>query len=220
LREQHRGWFYLNQLLDGWSDHFGEFRQEIQGVRSLMQRHAEYLAVVYNSASSAIQARRLNGEEFLRCDGCGHPAAARTPLSTSVSILNCVVCQITDSHISFSCEHGDCGQTIEIRGNHPGQRTCPSCRTFYSNSDLAVVLDELVIDAFDYKPRNCALCVTPDSVVQNGDAYVCTECLTVDDNIYLCQWCSELQMGGGDLEHSYYAGCEFCDGKAGWEGEG
>ena len=31
------------------------------------------------------------------------------------------------------------------------------------------------------------------------------------------RWCSDGQMGGGDLEHSSYAGCEFCDGKAGWD---
>jgi len=38
----------------------------------------------------------------------------------------------------------------------------------------------------------------------------------MDDIIAGCEWCNELQMGGGDLEFSFDSGCEFCDGRAGW----
>jgi hypothetical protein len=51
--------------------------------------------------------------------------------------------------------------------------------------------------------------------VKHHEIYVCTECLGTSDEIAGCGWCNELQMGGGDLEHSYHTGCEFCDGHAG-----
>jgi hypothetical protein len=63
---------------------------------------------------------------------------------------------------------------------------------------------------------NCALCWTQGGVVKHHEIYVCTECLGTSDEIAGCGWCNELQMGGGDLEHSYHTGCEFCDGHAGW----
>jgi hypothetical protein len=217
LREQHRGWFYLSLLLDEWSQHFGEFRQEIMRVRSRMKSHTEYLAVVYNSIKPTIDARELAGEVFVRCESCHHPSAARTAVSRNVALLNCAVCEIVDSMVTFECVNEDCGQTIEVHESHPGHRSCPGCRSFYNNAQLAEVLDTAATDPFEYVPRNCALCTSPDSVVQNDDVYVCTECLTVDNAIYKCEWCSELQLGGGDLENSYLSGCEFCEGRGGFE---
>jgi hypothetical protein len=217
LREQHRGWFYLNALLKQWSEHFGEFEVEISGIRSLMKQHAEYLTVVFESLRAEIEENAKKGAIYDVCDGCGHPAASRTTLSSNVAELNCAVCEISDSVVWFDCENEDCDGVIEIRGNHPGQRSCPGCRTYYANDQLAAALDTDLSDPLNYVPRNCGLCVTPDSVVQNDMIYVCTECLTVDDTIYRCQWCNEYQLGGGDLEFSYLGGCEFCDGKAGWE---
>jgi len=172
---------------------------------------------VFNSVKSTIDARRAVGEVFVICRGCGHPSAARSALSTNVALLKCAVCEIVDSLVTFECTNEDCGQMIEIHESHPGQRSCPGCRSFYNNAQLAEVLDTATADPLDYTARNCARCTSPDSVVQNDEVYVCTECLTVDDSIYMCGWCSELQLGGGDLEDSFLTGCEFCDGRLGWE---
>jgi hypothetical protein len=56
-----------------------------------------------------------------------------------------------------------------------------------------------------------------NSVVEHHRKFVRTECLKVGDEVHYCGWCNEGQLGGGDLEHSYYSGCEFCEGKVGWE---
>ena len=47
------------------------------------------------------------------------------------------------------------------------------------------------------------------------DNYLCAACFGVFDSIQCCDWCNQLNTG--DMEHSYLAGCNFCDGKFGWD---
>jgi hypothetical protein len=64
---------------------------------------------------------------------------------------------------------------------------------------------------------NCAACTSLASGVRHDSVVVCSECLIAERDAPECGWCSERQIGGGDLRNSEWSGCEFCDGRAGWE---
>jgi len=47
-----------------------------------------------------------------------------------------------------------------------------------------------------------------------NDEWICASCFGVFESLEVCGWCNEFNTG--DMEHSYVAGCNHCDGMAGW----
>ena len=105
---------------------------------------------------------------------------------------------------------------MPIEHDHAETRTCPTCEDEITAAELADILTTEYVDPMEHTPMNCAHCTGLDSVVLHGERYICSVCLEMDESIAGCEWCNELQMGGGDLEMSFETGCEFCDGRAGW----
>ena len=215
VKEQCLCWFHLERLLDQWKDQFARYEQEIQRTRYSMRRNRSYLLVIFERHKSKIEEDKKSGATFHVCSGCGYEAAEVDELSEVLFEQTCRVCGLSEAYAEVDCPN-ECDSKIHIEADHGSARICLNCGYKVTGDDLEKILDTEYADPGEYIPMNCALCLSLGSVVQHHEIYVCTECLSTRDEIAGCEWCNELQMGGGDLEHSYHGGCEFCEGQAGW----
>lgn len=215
VKEQCLSWFHLERLLEQWKDQFTPFEQQIRQTRWLMRQNRSYLSVAFERINPAIKEDEKNGRVFRACSGCGYEAAEVDEVSGILFEQTCRVCGLTEACAEIDCP-AECGSKIHIEADHGSFRTCLSCGHEVTLDELRDILDTEHVDPRDYVGMNCALCASLGSVVLHHEIYVCTECLSTSHEIATCEWCNEMQMGGGDLEYSYYSGCEFCDGRAGW----
>ena len=73
---------------------------------------------------------------------------------------------------------------------------------------------------YDAHEASCGECQGHLTVVLlKNDKWVCASCFTTFDesDIGTCGWCGEHTTA--DVEDSNWAGCEFCDGQAGWHAD-
>ena len=216
VKEQCLCWFHLERLLSEWGDQFRPYEPNIGRVRRKMLRNRDYLSVAFDRIDPQIEVDRRAGTPFRHCGGCGYCSAAVQGVSDVLFQQHCRVCGLGEAYLEFPCP-AECGETLHIEADGASERDCPNCGCEISATVLSDVLDTEHADPTDYHtPMNCALCSSLGSVVKHHEKYICTECLEMSDEICGCEWCNELQMGGGDLEFSYHSGCEFCDGHSGW----
>lgn len=215
--EQFRGWHYLEQLLRSWGEHLADYDQDIERVAWKMRRHASFLDARFQALKKDLVQAAAEGTTIAECDRCGHKAAKVRPLSDIVSHLNCAVCGITTTIISFSCLDEDCEATIELSSHMPEKRSCDECQRHYDSAEVCDALGGGSRYEDFAASINCAACTTLGSGVDHDDIVVCSECFTAEENAPQCDWCSDRQIGGGDLRSSGWKGCEFCDGRSGWD---
>lgn len=215
VKEQFLCWFHLERLLKQWEDQFALFEQQIFQTQWLMRRNRAYLSVAFDRLKPKIEEANKKGSTFHACSGCGYDAAEVNELSDILFEQACRVCGLSEAYAEIDCP-AECGNKIRIEADHGSNRTCSSCGHEISADELGEILSTECIDPVDYMQMNCALCCSLGSVVLHHEIYVCAECLSTSDEVAGCGWCSEMQMGGGDLEYSYLSGCEFCEGQAGW----
>lgn len=219
VMEQFRGWHHLEELLGSWSKHLGDYTVDIRRVTWKMRRHVSFLTARFEEMKEHLEQEMANGAVFARCESCGHDSAAVEYLTNIVSHLNCRVCGVINTRISFDCLDDDCGHPVVLSSHIPGHRSCIYCKKFHDNVDIREVLGGGA-SYEDMAPNiNCAACTTLGSGVEHEDVVVCSECLIAEKNLHYCGWCSEGQMGAGDLRNSEWVGCEFCEGRAGWESD-
>jgi hypothetical protein len=215
VKEQCLCWFYLERLLSEWDDQFEEFDTKIAGVRWRMKQNRAFLSIAFDRLKPSIEAEKKNGKAFHVCSGCGFEASAVAELSDILFEKDCRVCGLGEAYIEISCP-GGCGTTLHLEANS-GSHTCGSCEHHVTAEVLAGALNTEYSDPTDFEtPINCAMCSGYQTVVLHHETFICTECFGTANAAPLCGWCSERQIGGGDLEYSYHSGCEFCDGQAGW----
>lgn len=215
-KEQCACWFYFERILSEWKAQFKPFESEIWRISSKMKRNRDYLAVAFERLLPKIETDKIAGHKFEYCAGCGFEAAQLIELSDMLIEPHCRVCGLADVFVEFRCP-SECGGTVRISSDPEASRTCKVCGHEVTQQDLSDALDTECMDPTDYHDAmNCAFCGSHNTVVKHYDYYVCTDCLESSDEIAGCAWCSELQIGGGDLKWSYQTGCDFCDGYAGW----
>lgn len=215
VKEQCLSWYYLERLLSDWGDQFEEFNIKIAGVRWRMKQNRAFLSVAFDRLKSKIEADKKAGTEFQVCSGCGFEAAAVTHVSDILFERLCRVCGLHDAYLEIACP-GGCGETLHIDADRTSHN-CEKCGHDVTSHELGEALNTEYLDPTDPgAPINCAMCSGYHTVVQHHETFICTECLETAESAPMCEWCNERQVGGGDLENSYYLGCEFCDGQAGW----
>ncbi|MCQ1572103.1 hypothetical protein NFO65_15330 [Neorhizobium galegae] len=216
VKEQCLAWFHMERLLAQWSDQFSAFGETLDNVRRQMRRNREYLKASFESLQTTIADLKKAGFEFLKCPGCGFEAGRVDALSTMLFERNCLVCNLSGSYIKMACPEG-CTSIIVVDEDSVGKVKCEECGLLIGSGEVSEALDTEPYDPGEHSSaKNCAFCNTPNSVVQHNEYYLCVECISSSDGIAYCGWCNEGQIGGGNLEHSYVGGCEFCDGHAGW----
>lgn len=213
--EQCRCWYHLRTLLRQWSDQFEDYENVILRVDWQMQRNRNFLQVKFDQIQPKIKSDIEKGAVFSNCSGCGFESAELLEQSEVLWDVTCRVCSLNHGYLEIPCP-AKCGEIIHIDADHGSHRTCATCEHEVTSKELSETLETEFVRHEDYRQMSCALCMSMGSVVQHGDWFICVECLEHEEGISECEWCNEMQIGAGDLEMSYYNGCEFCDGHAGW----
>lgn len=215
--EQSSGWFFLRRLLSGWGDVFGDYRDRISSINASMKEHDIYLETVFSRITPEIALAKSNGAIFRDCTRCKKAASEENKLTEYLFNCKCRVCLFQEYLLKTPCDDDDCDGLLEIIEGDT-EVCCTACNEPIDKDHLSDLLDTDPVGTdnyADYTPRNCAMCSTPNEVIEHHAYYICKECFYITDEIAGCGWCNELQIGGGDLEMSEYSGCEFCDGLAG-----
>ena len=215
--EQCHGWMQLQRLLAEWADHFAPWNGRADQIRGAMKGHREFLSAIFERVTTEIEAEKKKGIEFFDCDSCGFLAARVTPITQRVADLACMVCESEGTRMLIDCPNDDCGESIAFatRTGHPD---CPKCQSKTDAATVAVSFDTDDPEYFDRTSNNCSWCHGYHSVIRHHQLYLCCECLEVGTDFGICEWCNEGQLGG-DLDMSYYSGCEFCEGQSGWNSD-
>lgn len=212
------GWFYLLRLFRNWQAEFADHGPRIQRVVCGMRSSRDYLKVVYEESRPQIFKLTAEGATFRDCASCGFPSARVAPVDDTIDDLSCLVCGLGDTLVTMPCPQEDCHGTLRLTGYNTADEACDTCRQHIEREHLVDFLDTEQAEYPDFTVKNCGLCTGHGTVVQHNDLYICTNCLHHETDISTCEWCSEMQLGY-DLEFSYYKGCEFCDGKGGWDAD-
>ncbi|MDY0262714.1 hypothetical protein [Syntrophotalea acetylenica] len=219
VAEQSIAWLHLHDLLtQQWHRFFGEWGREIRALDFAMKRHSAFLQVKFEKMQPEIDEEKAHGIEFVECSACGFEAARRTHLLGRVSKETCLVCDYSPEVLDLECP--DCGNLVKLVGE--GRGDCENCERKFDPEDLAgILIDDgaahiAAMDGDDrYEPANCGFCDGYNTVIYYEGNYLCINCLDLSESLHQCEWCHEGNTG--DMENSYFAGCNQCDGRSGWE---
>ncbi len=215
-REQCIGWLYLSRLIKRWDDIFIQHQDQVTTLHDKMAKHRYFLFAVYETIKPDINKEALTGVVFKDCPSCGFKAWKQSILTDNIHSYTCKVCHFAERIIIIACP--ECSKFIEVAEGDADLIKCTHCEHEINHNYLSTALDTDPITSDNYYEHpqiNCADCYGRESVISHHDYYICTKCRNISQTIGYCRWCSEGQMGGGDLEFSYYGGCEFCEGNAG-----
>ncbi len=218
VAEHCRSWFHLHRLLTRWDGYFHDFGSEIAHADRAMKGHRKYLAAKFKALKPELAAARKARNAPKVCSACGFKSAIPDALDHQIASLRCLVCDHVETQVELECPH--CDKPIVIAND--GFITCEQCGESIEPKHLAEALTDhgaahiAMMDGDDsWQPINCGNCEDYHTVVRRGEHYFCTNCFEISNHIEQCEWCGEYNTG--DMEHSYFAGCSVCDGKAGWE---
>ena len=125
VTEQCKAWFYLHRLLTkSWEPHFRKYKKKIEKLDVLMHKQRTFLKAKFMALKPEIDAGKSKGVEFQCCNLCGHDAARVEEDSEPLCETSCLVCDARFSFLRVPCP--DCGETIEVGFEGPGEGTCPN----------------------------------------------------------------------------------------------
>lgn len=223
-KEQLIAWYLLHKILTArWSDVFSPWTENLEEVdRRLRKLHA-FLQVVFDQLAPEIAKKKAAGAIFKDCPSCGFESQEHLDEIKGPYEAKCLVCGLVDKCLTIECP--DCGTRVLFVNEGFGE--CENCKRKFEPEDLAEELIEsgaahiAAMEGDDsWNPGNCSECDGYHTVVrigEDGDRHLCTSCFGEFESVQVCGWCNELNTG--DMEQSYWSGCNFCDGKAGWESD-
>jgi hypothetical protein len=221
-KQQLVAWYSLHQLLRvRWATIFEPWSSEIERVDRALKKSREYLQVTYDQLGNEIKRKKAAGVVFRACPSCQFEAEEHDGEVDEIYEAECLVCDFSDGCLRIECP--DCSSELLFRGEGFGE--CDVCGRKFEPRDLAdIVEDEAAAyiaakEGDDSRARgNCSDCDGFETLIQVGDegGYACVSCLRRFDKVQWCQWCNT--PNSGDMENSYFAGCNMCDGKSGWDG--
>ncbi|MES2433008.1 MAG: hypothetical protein V4586_04195 [Pseudomonadota bacterium] len=213
--EQCRGWFYLRRLLgDEWSDVFAAFQVRIADINMSMKPHLEYLRTVYEQIRPELEIEKRNGAFLATCSACGFEAHVLDDIGPQEA--RCRVCLSEESLLLHKCSNVHCEQKTLLPEGEYETWVCSHCD---NSVELAELLTEYTIEgkAGRDDPQYPALCTECSqetaATLDDGATVFCFNCFSWPEKIEFCEWCNAPFTG--DAEHTYWSGCERCDGKSG-----
>jgi len=213
--EQSAGWFYLRRLIEKWSPIFVEYDDKVSSLNMQMKNHRVFLSTVFEKIKPEIDLDKNRGSTYKTCFSCGFEASYKKPLTANLFECTCKVCLLKENTIEIKCPN--CAKDIELDQEAAPDFECPECNERIAEHNLNHQLNTEPVTYDDYLDNvniNCAMCVSMDTVIKHETYFICKFCLAIENDMRVCDWCNEGQIGGGDLEFSYISGCEFCDGQA------
>jgi hypothetical protein len=215
-KEQFTAWYLLHsRLVDQWRDVFERWLGQIGEIDTKLREHRTFLQVVFDQKKPEIEKLREKGFAFDECPSCGFISQCHEQNGRVLYTSTCLVCGLSERHLTMECPA--CGEPVAFINE--GFADCTSCGKHLDPEDI---IDALVDhDAAHEAARegddswdlaNCGDCDGYHTVVRVGeDRYVCTRCFGEFESLQWCKWCNEPNTG--DMEDSYFTGCNYCDGK-------
>ncbi len=224
-KEQLTAWYLLHKVLTTrWSDVFSPWTDKLEQIDERLRKLQEFLQVVFDQLGPEISKRENAGAIFKDCPSCGFKSQKHVEEIKELYEAQCVVCRLTDKCLMIECP--ECGTPVLFVNE--GNDECGGCQRKFEPEHLAEELTDhgaawiAATEGDDsWDSGNCSDCDGYHTVVrlnEDGDQYLCTSCFSEFDSMQFCRWCNELNTG--DMEDSYWAGCNHCDGgRAKWDSD-
>lgn len=205
IAEQDKAWVLLKKLFEKWEDVFGEYKTTILKLNSLMEneKRKDYYKKKFEKIKFKIDEEKRKGFIFKTCNRCNYPTKKEKELTDYLFEYKCEVCASTEKVLKMYCTN--CEYPMEIDFNVIDIE----CDTCHLKVNKEQIIDKIAPDQTD--ANNCGYCGSLESVVTHENYYICTECSHITEYIDICEYCNAYQIGG-NLEDSYYTGCEACEG--------
>lgn len=218
VTEQCKAWFYLHRLLTkNWEPHFRRYKKKIEKLDELMHKQRTFLKAKFMALKPEIDAEMSNGVEFQSCSLCGCGAARVKKASEPLCETSCLVCDARFSFLRVPCP--DCGETIEVGFEGPGEGTCPNedCKREINLGDLLEKYGPVQDPKEVSKVIYCASCEHyEECVIPFNEGYLCLCCAERHDFEELCSYCGN-HIAGFDPEGSAAFGCFMCSHAIPWD---
>ncbi len=219
VKKQLKAWFFLHQLLVvKWKAGFSPWDEKISELDKDLRKLHDFLQVVFDNLKPKLDENKKKGILYEECPSCSFEAQEHCEDENTIYEAQCLVCGLIKKNLNIQC--AGCGETVTLKEEGFGQ--CQSCGKRLEPEDVA---DELIDSGaayiaakegdYSYGQGNCSHCDGYHTVVKTkNDEWICASCFGVFKSLEVCDWCDDLNTG--DMEHSYVAGCNHCDGMAGW----
>lgn len=232
--EQCRAWYSLEQLLTNrWKTYFSNFLPRISQVDDKLLKYRTHLEVRFKALEAKLKEPEAAGS-LIDCPACELKAMVLENHGELFSEANCWVCKVSDSLVRFACGcwlpiyslPADC-----VCGDEHNYDELVESDDYLEQYEFPVSIRSRMLDVMDpkrvlspkeslsYRPNRvhcgeCAGLLTEPTVgpLDNG-SYRCVNCGNdfSQEKLETCECCDE-QWAGMSMEHSYYLGCEHCDG--------
>lgn len=219
VKQQLKAWHFLHQLLSGqWKEIFDNWQQQIGEIDQALRELHEFLQVVFDDLKPEIDLETEQGIRFEQCPSCNFCSQRHSDELKVIYDAECLVCGLVEQCLNVECP--ECGAPVMFRNEGFGK--CQACGRELEPNDVA----ELLIDSAaahiaakegddSWDAGNCSDCDGYHTVVRTeNDEWICASCFGVFAYMSTCGWCNEPNTG--DMEHSYVAGCNHCEGMVGW----
>ncbi len=221
-KEQLTAWYLLHKILIGrWSDVFSPWSEKLKEIDEKLRKLQKFLQVIFDQLEPEITRRKGNGAIFRGCPSCNFPSQEHIGDTGELYKAKCLVCGFIDTCLTIECP--DC--EISVLFVNEGFGECSDCKRKFEpehvaeeliNHEAAYIAMKDGDDSWEF--GNCSDCDGYHTVVrldQYNCDYLCAVCFGVFDSMQNCGWCNDLNTG--DMEYSYWAGCNFCDGQLKWD---
>ncbi len=218
--KQSNAWLELKSIIDKKCNVlFSLYNDDFKKLDWEIKKYKKYIEAAFNRIKPEIDKKIHDGITFKDCPRCQFQSSEEIQLTDDLYCYKCLICFFSDFKIKTECLN--CENSIEIDKHNINDLYCHYCGRKINLVKIFETLDTnpQIFHDDDNIQINCAICMSSSSVIQHHKYFICTKCLYVDTNIQQCEWCNESQLGGEDLEFSHYEGCEFCEGRAGWEND-
>jgi hypothetical protein len=216
--EQCRAWHHLHELLSNrWAKQFSAFTSRIGVIVERMRSHGKFLEERFEQQKDLIESEKARGFYFHICPGCGFLAMRFFGETAHLFVAECFVCGLKKSAVQIDCPQ--CAEQVVFIGE--GFSECKCGKKLDSKDLFEEMFDHREADVRfkdgddSYRAGNCCSCDTRETVIPYYGEYFCLNCFETFRHVYWCEWCQEPQTD--DTEGSGLCGCQFCEGRLGYE---
>ncbi|WP_313618993.1 hsdR [Pantoea septica] len=209
--EQADAWFALNRLLrDDWAPMFGgwmKFRLAMNET-ALLRGNSFYAEARFRHppVQDALEKFRQADVPVSQCTICQQQSLVHTAPVARMRFVryDCMVCNMKEPVAEICCPSCDALHQMKADGSDFVCETCGLTRSRYD------VLRSPPETGSRYPgPAGCDACNSWNSVCEYGDKFLCTDCLSVHDELETCGRCNATSSGVSN--NSKVNGCAFCE---------
>lgn len=221
IKEQCRSWYKLNHIINNnWASIFQNFKSEFGVINNLIKTNAKYLQARFEEVQPELKDLEDEGYLVIDCLSCGYKAFNTNIINDDVPLYDkgeCKVCDDMTWVVIFKCTK------CQSSNVYSGNREFIVCDCGETTDALDLIGEDFANETAHFVDKNqadsifCSECVE-ETVVSEGDGYLCLLCLSEFGHLVECEWCSEKYATDNEsyLQDSFFDGCEKCDGRLGW----